>query len=297
MPAATSSTASSVPHGPFQRGLPGQALPVQRVVERVQHDVVGEVLAGDLLDRRHDVILRDHDDRRLGVERDRAEVGPVDRQPDEARVRVAAPQHAVHLRGGHRDEGQRYAGQPLVPDPHPFRGGHPRNVGEPERGGCFGAGHHVRLPGVPGGRTGDGRREPARSIPLTHEFAPDRPDDEARHRGQEAGCVPRGHPAEFQEGVVSRAELNALQTDPPEWLQELRRNGPHPRPVVAAKLGVSIAGLARGGVSEALTTEQIEALKTEDPGWLRRERATQAEVRKEAARIKEKNAEQAAKRS
>ncbi|MFD9461702.1 DUF5997 family protein [Streptomyces sp. NPDC060027] len=104
-------------------------------------------------------------------------------------------------------------------------------------------------------------------------------------------------PAEFQEGVVSRAELNALQTDPPEWLQELRRNGPHPRPVVAAKLGVSIAGLARGGVSEALTTEQIEALKTEEPEWLRRERATQAEVRKESARIKEKNAEQAAKPS
>jgi hypothetical protein len=104
-------------------------------------------------------------------------------------------------------------------------------------------------------------------------------------------------PAEFQEGVVSRAELNALQTAPPEWLQELRRNGPHPRPVVAAKLGVSIAGLARGGVSEALTTEQIEALRTEDPEWLRRERATQAEVRKEGERIKEKNAERAAKRS
>jgi hypothetical protein len=104
-------------------------------------------------------------------------------------------------------------------------------------------------------------------------------------------------PAEFQEGVVSRAELNALQTAPPEWLRELRRNGPHPRPVVAAKLGVSIAGLARGGVSDALTTEQIEALKTEDPEWLRRERATQAEVRKEEVRIKEKQAEQAAKRS
>ncbi|MGW0970772.1 DUF5997 family protein [Streptomyces sp. NPDC002516] len=104
-------------------------------------------------------------------------------------------------------------------------------------------------------------------------------------------------PAEFQEGVVSRAELNALQTDPPAWLQELRRTGPHPRPVVAAKLGVSIAGLARGGVSEALTTEQIEALKTEDPEWLRRERATQAEVRKEGVRIKEKNAERDAKRS
>jgi hypothetical protein len=100
-------------------------------------------------------------------------------------------------------------------------------------------------------------------------------------------------PAEFREGVVSRAELSALQADPPEWLQELRRNGPHPRPVVAAKLGISIAGLARGGVTEALTPEQIEALKQEGPEWLQRERATQAEVRKEAARIKEKNAERA----
>lgn len=100
-------------------------------------------------------------------------------------------------------------------------------------------------------------------------------------------------PAEFQEGVVSRTELNALQTDPPEWLQELRRNGPHPRPVVASKLGVSIAGLARGGVTEALTTEQIDALKSDNPEWLQKERATQAEVRKEAVRIKEKNAERA----
>ncbi|MFD9538829.1 DUF5997 family protein [Streptomyces sp. NPDC060022] len=97
-------------------------------------------------------------------------------------------------------------------------------------------------------------------------------------------------PAEFQEGVVSRSELNALQADPPEWLQELRRNGPHPRPVVASKLGISIAGLARGGVTEPLTTEQIDALKNESPEWLQKERATQAEVRKEAVRIKEKNA-------
>ncbi|MEV8453163.1 DUF5997 family protein [Streptomyces sp. NPDC059913] len=101
-------------------------------------------------------------------------------------------------------------------------------------------------------------------------------------------------PAEFQEGVVSRTEFNALQADPPEWLRELRRNGPHPRPVVAAKLGVSISGLARGGVTEALTTEQIDALKQEDPEWLRQERTTQAEVRKEAVRIKEKHAARAA---
>ncbi|GGT50494.1 hypothetical protein GCM10010271_63370 [Streptomyces kurssanovii] len=100
-------------------------------------------------------------------------------------------------------------------------------------------------------------------------------------------------PTEFQEGVVSRNELNALQADPPQWLLDLRRDGPHPRPVVAAKLGVSIAGLARGGVTEALTTEQIDELKRELPDWLRQERATQAEVRKEAARIKEKNAARA----
>jgi hypothetical protein len=98
-------------------------------------------------------------------------------------------------------------------------------------------------------------------------------------------------PAEFQEGVVSRAELTELQANPPEWLRELRQNGPHPRPVVAAKLGVSIAGLARGGVTEALTTEQIEALKQEQPEWLLKERATQAEVRKETVRIKKQQQE------
>ncbi|MBJ7902338.1 hypothetical protein IF655_03400 [Streptomyces sp. DSM 110735] len=100
-------------------------------------------------------------------------------------------------------------------------------------------------------------------------------------------------PAEFQEGVVSRAELNELQANPPEWLRELRQNGPHPRPVVAAKLGVSIAGLARGGVTEALTTAQIEALKQERPEWLEKERATQVEVRKEAVRIKNLKQEKA----
>ncbi|WP_133804647.1 DUF5997 family protein [Kribbella caucasensis] len=93
-------------------------------------------------------------------------------------------------------------------------------------------------------------------------------------------------PAEFREGLVSRDELNALQTDPPEWLQELRRTGPHPRPVVAARLGISISGLARGGITDPLTTDEIDALKADNPEWLERERATQAEVRKEAARLK-----------
>jgi hypothetical protein len=98
-------------------------------------------------------------------------------------------------------------------------------------------------------------------------------------------------PADFQEGVVSRDELNTLQTDPPEWLRDLRRNGPHPRPVIAAKLRVSISGLARAGITEALTTEQVEALKAENPDWLERERALQAEVRTEEARMKATKAE------
>ncbi|MFI7009459.1 DUF5997 family protein [Streptomyces sp. NPDC050145] len=100
-------------------------------------------------------------------------------------------------------------------------------------------------------------------------------------------------PAEFQEGVVSRAELAALQADPPQWLVALRADGPHPRPVVAGKLGISIAGLARGGVTEALTTAQIESLKDENPEWLQKERATQSEVRKETVRVKKMHAEKA----
>ncbi|MEV1022043.1 DUF5997 family protein [Streptomyces sp. NPDC050264] len=102
-------------------------------------------------------------------------------------------------------------------------------------------------------------------------------------------------PAEFREGVVSRGELSALQAEPPQWLLDLRASGPHPRPVVAEKLGVSIAGLARGGVTEPLTTEQIDALKDENPSWLRKERATQSEVRKENVRVKKLHAEQAEK--
>jgi Family of unknown function (DUF5997) len=95
-------------------------------------------------------------------------------------------------------------------------------------------------------------------------------------------------PAEFQEGVVSRDELNALQTDPPEWLRELRRTGPHPRSVVAARLGVSISGLARAGITEALTTDEIDAIRSENPDWLERERATQAEVRRQEAEVRNK---------
>jgi hypothetical protein len=96
-------------------------------------------------------------------------------------------------------------------------------------------------------------------------------------------------PAEFQDGVVSRDELDALQAEPPQWLTDLRRNGPHPRSVVAARLGVSISGLARAGITEALTTDDIEAIRAENPDWLERERTTQAEVRRQEAELKNKS--------
>ncbi len=97
-------------------------------------------------------------------------------------------------------------------------------------------------------------------------------------------------PEEFRAAAVSRDDLNAMQADPPEWLRDLRRNGPHPRQVVAAKLRVSISGLTRAGITDPLTTEQIEELKAANPEWLRRERATHAEVREETARLKSRRA-------
>lgn len=102
-------------------------------------------------------------------------------------------------------------------------------------------------------------------------------------------------PEDFQQRLITREELDALQADPPQWLADLRREGPHPRPVVAARLGVSIAGLARGGVTEPLTTEQITELRESNPTWLQRERETQAEVRREEERIKARDAEAAKK--
>ena len=105
------------------------------------------------------------------------------------------------------------------------------------------------------------------------------------------GVYLQATPAEFQEGVVSREELNELQASPPEWLRELRRSGPHPRQVIAAKLRVSIGGLARAGITGALTTAEIEAIKAENPDWLERERATQREVRDEAARLAKRKAD------
>lgn len=101
-------------------------------------------------------------------------------------------------------------------------------------------------------------------------------------------------PAEFQENAITRAELAALQEDPPQWLKDLRKNGPHPKNLVAAKLGVSISGLSRGGVEEALTTEQINQLLEEKPEWLIAERESYQNVLREERRLKALHADKTA---
>ncbi|OHT89110.1 DUF5997 family protein [Mycobacteroides saopaulense] len=102
-------------------------------------------------------------------------------------------------------------------------------------------------------------------------------------------------PAEFQENAITRAELAALQEDPPQWLKDLRKNGPHPKNLVAAKLGVSISGLSRGGVEEALTTEQINQLLEEKPEWLIAERESYQNVLREERRLKALHADKSRK--
>jgi len=111
---------------------------------------------------------------------------------------------------------------------------------------------------------------------------------------QKLGVFLPATPQEFQAQGITREQLNELLETPPEWLVELRLHGPHPRTIVAGKLGISTSGLARAGVTEALTTLEIKELLVEPPEWLVRERATQAAVRDEQRRVRERDAARAA---
>ncbi|GAB2522504.1 DUF5997 family protein [Paramicrobacterium agarici] len=124
--------------------------------------------------------------------------------------------------------------------------------------------------------------------------APQSQSMKAQTAAKKLGILLSATPPEFRDGPVTRDELNELQQNPPEWLAELRRNGPHPRHEVARKLGVSASGLARAGITDPLTTAQIKELLADKPQWLVTERARQAKVHEENARIK---AQDAAKRS
>src|SRR6478735_6656527 len=100
-------------------------------------------------------------------------------------------------------------------------------------------------------------------------------------------------PESFREGEVTRSQLAELESSPPEWLEVLKREGPHPRQVVAQKLGISTSGLARAGAPDVMTSAEIKALLENKPEWLLAERATHAAVQEENSRVK---SERAAKR-
>ena len=88
------------------------------------------------------------------------------------------------------------------------------------------------------------------------------------------GILLTAAPADFQANPITRRELSELTQNPPQWLTELRKNGPHPRNVVAGRLGISISGLARADIKEPLTTAQIDELRANPPAWLVKERET-----------------------
>lgn len=90
-------------------------------------------------------------------------------------------------------------------------------------------------------------------------------------------------PEEFQNNALTHQGFKALQENPPEWLQTLRREGPHPRPVVAQKLGITIAALKKNGLDKPLTTADIKELLENQPEWLRAARTQLAAGRPQSA--------------
>ncbi|MEV8254072.1 DUF5997 family protein [Rhodoglobus sp. NPDC076762] len=103
-------------------------------------------------------------------------------------------------------------------------------------------------------------------------------------------------PEEFRDSEISREEFAELLASPPEWLTTLRAEGPHPRLVVAQKLGVSASGLARAGAPDVMTSAEIKALLVEMPEWLVAERSVHAAVNEENARIKSERAAKASRK-
>lgn len=135
--------------------------------------------------------------------------------------------------------------------------------------------------------------------PDTRQTKKSRPDQnmKAFTAAKKLGIYLPATPQEFQDNPVTREQLVQLQSNPPEWLVDLRQNGPHPRPEVARKLGITISGLARAGIDDALTSDEIQALLVEMPPWLSSERYNLALVRDEEIRVKQQNADKAAKRA
>ena len=90
-------------------------------------------------------------------------------------------------------------------------------------------------------------------------------------------------PQEFQDGAITHAELRDMHNNPPEWLNELRRTGPYPRPVVAQKLGISVTALKKNDMDKPLTAAEIKELLENQPEWLSAARTAHAKAREEGS--------------
>lgn len=101
-------------------------------------------------------------------------------------------------------------------------------------------------------------------------------------------------PQEFQDGAITHAELRDLHTNPPEWLAELRRTGPYPRPIVAQKLGISVNALKKNDMDKPLNAAEVKELLENQPDWLRAARTAHADSRAESAEGSEGDVESAA---
>ena len=103
---------------------------------------------------------------------------------------------------------------------------------------------------------------------------------------QKLGILLSAAPEDFQSRSFTREEVDELRDDPPAWLVELRRNGPFPRDVIAARLGISNSGLARGGITEPLDADQVGELLADPPAWLEHERTVHRRVVAETERLR-----------
>ncbi len=97
------------------------------------------------------------------------------------------------------------------------------------------------------------------------------------------GILLSAAPEEFRDRDISRTELDELNANPPAWLVDLRADGPHPRDVVARKLGVSNSGLAADHGRDQGAPRRAAGVaggRAGDPGaGARRERPRQAAQR------------------
>ncbi len=241
-----------------------------------EHGFVGQFGQAHLLEDSHRVLLRYPGHRRFLVETNQVQVRLLDRQPDETQIDNSGVQDLPLFGGFDLNQLQPSAAEPLAPGGAPFGQRDPGHVADAQSGslGGWGIAHLCRLAGGPRDR-----------LPGVSQLM--KPSTAAT----KLGIYLPAAPIEFQNSPITRDELDALRADPPEWLAELRRNGPFPKEVIAQKLGVSRSGLARGGITEGLTADQVGELMANPPYWLQHERDVYREVVAEKARLKAKAAE------